>query len=559
MAIRSGRTTYFKRLLEANEDMEEATRGISEFSHTLAVEKLLDCYFSIVLFDLEFKNSYTIDSNEVDPYQLMALHVMLIRKQFDIDNLLRMVNKNTIQANLSVLQRLFTNNRAFGEVVSILNKVTDLRLGSKSPRAGEIVGRGSGTDESSPLPTGLSRFDMSVANGFDAIIGQERAVKRVRSLVGESVTVGQPLSVILYGPPGTGKTSVALAIGREHKLNVYTISVASLGGHYIGEREKNTVGIFNYLENLEEDVLLFVDEADSFLSAAGPDDTQQKRYTRAVTVDLFDRFLKPRKQSDASADDDRNESTRTRARVLLLATNFEKRITEDIRRRSAMILIDLPRSPEDMYRLVDFYRRAYRINMTRRRLERVVRYSLRLELAPSHVSQIMRRLSTQVLLDMLKRGVIVGRYTSFGKRSRPNPMSMLALPAFTVGGTAVKEMPGLRDTVVKLFNVKQEKHKKRERLIPLTGEERAEIPASAVYPCYDGDVERFFRSYPGFDGLMAEINGEDSTRDPDFVTPDDENGGDVSEEGTDEHFGVAYDELRWAGLATSDRVAKTDK
>jgi adenylate kinase family enzyme len=546
---------YIQRLIEANEDMEEARRGIREFSHSLAVEKLLDCYFSIVRFELEFKNAYSIDANEVDPYQLMALHVMLLKKQLDIDNLLMMVNKNTVQSNLSILQRLFTDNRAFGEVVSILNKVTDLSLQNK-------VQQQKGNEPpppppSSPMPNGLSRFDMSVAGGFDTIIGQDRAVEKARKLVEESVTVGQPLSIILYGPPGTGKTSVALALGREYKLNVYTVSVASLGGHFIGEREKNTVEIFNYLENRDEDIILFIDEADSFLTAPAPSDSQQTQYTRAVTMELIDRFLKPVKRKDDG------KTSNSRARLILMATNFENRIAEDIGRRSVKILIDLPRSPEDMYRLVDFYRQTNRINMTKQRLQRIGKYALRLGLAPSHVSQIMRRIAAQVLLDMLKRGVSVGRYMEFGKRSGPNPLASLVLPVYTVGGTAVKSLPSTRDTVVKLFNSTQKKHRRLERVMPFSGENRMEIPASAVYPYYDGDVERFFRPFNNFDRLLAGNDDDDgdSTEDPEYSSPDhnDDNDDDDDEGDRYEQFGVEYDELRWAAIATSEGLKEIYK
>lgn len=512
---------YIQRLVEANEDMEEAERGIREFSHTLAVNKLLDCYFSVVRFDVEFKKHYTVNQNETDPYQLLALHTMLVKKQLDIDNALMTVNRNTIHAHMSVLKRLFTNNRAFNEVVSILNKATDLRLMSKTNGTTNTTA----VNDISALPTGLSRFDMTVAGGFDTIIGQEHAIAKVRRLVVKSITVSQPLSIILYGPPGTGKTSMALAIGREYKLKVYTISVASLGGHFVGEREKNTADIFKFLEGLDEDVLLFIDEADSFLTASKETNvTQQIQYTRVVTTELFERFLR---------NGDGRYQKQPKARILLMATNFEKRIAEEIRHRSVMVFIDLPRTQADMRRLVDFYRNMYRINMTNLRLERIVRYALRLELAPSHLSQVLRRIATQVLLDILKRGIVVRKYVNFPKTSRQNPLKLLVLPVYTVGGTALSDVPGLRDTIVSVFNAKQEKHKISDRKIPLSGETQLKssstIPAAAIYPFYDGEIERFFRSYNGFEKTiemcLAEGDG-DSTNDPDYVVPDEAEGND---------------------------------
>lgn len=501
--LRSDKTTYIQRLLDAREDAEEALRGIREFSHSLAVDKLLDCYFSVVRFDLEFKNAYSIEHNGVSTYQLMALHLMAVKKQFDIDDVLTTVNRKTVQSNVSMLKRLFTNNRAFGEVLSILNRATDLRSISKSPQ------------EAASLPTGLSRFDMSVARGFDAIIGQDRAVVEVRALVGKATTVvEQPLSVLLYGPPGTGKTSIALAVGHEYKLNVYTVSVASLGGHYIGEREKNIVAIFDYLENhRNEDILLFVDEADSFLSVPGVGDSQQKLYTRAVTVGCFERYLRPAEKN--------NEGANTGTRILMLATNFVNSVAKEIRLRCAMIHIDRPDSFEDMYRIVDYYRKANRLNITTLRLERIARYCLALELAPSHVSQLTRRIATQVLLDMLKRGVTVRQKWQFGKHLGRS-LSLLALPYFTVGGTAVTEPPTSRNTVVvKLFTGRRNQTEPSDHVVPLSGgavEEGTELPAGAVYPYYDGDIEQFFRTFDGLDRLSAVMGAGDSTQDPEFVT-----------------------------------------
>jgi len=527
--IRSSKTTYIQRLVDAQEDMENAGRGIREFSNNLAVAKLLDCYFSIIRFDLEFKNQYSLNMNDVEPSHLLALHIMLVKKQFDIDNMLMLINRNTIESHFSVLKRLFTNNRAFGEVVSILNKATDLQLHSKALNEGDP----SAENVRLPLPAGLSRFDMSVASGFDTIIGQDRVVEMVKKLVEKSAAVLEPLSVILYGPPGTGKTSMALAVGREFKMNVYTIAVASLGGQYVGEREKNIVDIFKYLEDREEDLLLFVDEADSFLTASDPGDKQQIQYTRAVTTELFERFLTPRKLRDIGAN---RENEKRKGRVLMMATNFEDRIAEEIRRKSVMLFIDLPRTPSDMFRVFDFYRNKYCINMTNERMQRMVTYALKLNLAPSHVSQVMRRIATQVLLDMLKRGIVFRRYIDFPKRSGQHPLTKLVLPVYTVSGTAMNNKPGLRDVIVLVYNRKQHRHKKRDRVIPLGGGENAVhgIPATAVHPYYDGDVERFFRAFADFDRLLTEIGNEDSTTDPEYVLPDKEIDGYTNETDDDQ-------------------------
>lgn len=522
-------TTYVQRLLEAVEDMDDAIRGVYEFSHSTAVDKLLDCYFSLIKFELEFKTDYERDMNETDPYQVLALHVILVKLQFDIDDLLLTVNKNTVQSHVSVLKRLFTNNRAFGEVVSVLNRVTRLNLISKTPIADE---------ESAPLPppprlpTGLSRFDMTVAAGFDTIVGQDEAVRRIRKSVEQACAVSQPLSLVLYGPPGTGKTSIALAVGREYKLHVYATAVSSLGGHYVGEREKNIVEMFDFLEGRDEDLLLFVDEADSFLTNVGPDDTPQSRYTHAVTVELFDKFLRPNVVAEAAAVEDSVDSGRKKQRLLLLATNFVDDIATEIVYKSMKILIDVPRTADDMRRLVEYYRQSNRVNMTGPRLERVARYALMCELAPSHVSQVMRRMATQVLLDMLKRGVVVRKYKEFAKSAR-RPLGLLALPFFTVGGVAVKRKPELGDTVVRVFDENREDYNTFGRMTPLAATGGGgdglsssanlygvdQLPAGAVYPWYDGDIERFFRSFPKFPPSILLGGADSSVEDPEYVEP----------------------------------------
>lgn len=515
--LRSKTTTYLQRLVEAGDDLEQANVNIRQFVHTISTQKLLDCYFSLLRFDLELKTDYSIRASEGNPYHLLALHVMLVKKQFDIDNLLMMINKNTVRSHLSILQRLFTNNRASSEVVAILNKVTDLNPKSETTDTREE------NSSATPLPAGLSRFDMSVAGGFNTIIGQDAAVQKVKRLVHETMAVSQPLSIVLYGPPGTGKTSMALAVGHEFNLTVYTIAVASLGGFYVGEREKNIVDIFNFLENRDEDLLLFIDEADSFLAIAGPNDSQQVEYTRAVTIGLFEKFLRHTRYS----------GERRRGRIVMMATNFKDRVAGDILRRSSTILIDLPRSPQDMARLAIYYREKFRINMTEKRLNRIVRYSLRLGLAPSHLSQVMRRISTQILLEMLKRGVVVQRCDR--KTSNDSPHKSLVSPVYTISGTTTKTPLDKNDIALVIYNFKHGVHRKRKRVMLFSGDSK--VSANAIYPYYDGDIERFFRTFAEFDAMMNEMEGDDSTRDPDYVEPDDPRIDDVEGTDSDSDFG----------------------
>lgn len=70
-------------------------------------------------------------------------------------------------------------------------------------------------------------------------------------------------SVCLYGMPGTGKTQFAEYVAMQLDKPIIMKRASDLLGKYVGENEKNIAAMF--AEASEEDSILFLDEADSFL------------------------------------------------------------------------------------------------------------------------------------------------------------------------------------------------------------------------------------------------------------------------------------------------------
>ncbi len=75
---------------------------------------------------------------------------------------------------------------------------------------------------------------------------------------------------LFYGPPGTGKSLTAGLIGKECGLNVFSVDASRVVSKYIGETEKNLVGLFERMkienQRQEKKPILFFDEADVLFS-----------------------------------------------------------------------------------------------------------------------------------------------------------------------------------------------------------------------------------------------------------------------------------------------------
>jgi len=92
--------------------------------------------------------------------------------------------------------------------------------------------------------------------------------------------------ICFYGAPGTGKTITADAIANYLGKKIMISSYAQIESKYVGDGAKNLRAIFKAAE--EQDAVLFMDEADSFLSKRieSTDSSSDKHYNR-MSNELF--------------------------------------------------------------------------------------------------------------------------------------------------------------------------------------------------------------------------------------------------------------------------------
>lgn len=79
--------------------------------------------------------------------------------------------------------------------------------------------------------------------------------------------------ILFFGPPGTGKTLSAMALAKSLKKEVLSFDCSKILSAYVGESEKNVRLIFDTYKDMRKkvksDPILFLDEADQFLSSRG--------------------------------------------------------------------------------------------------------------------------------------------------------------------------------------------------------------------------------------------------------------------------------------------------
>lgn len=92
--------------------------------------------------------------------------------------------------------------------------------------------------------------------------------------------------ICFYGAPGTGKTITADAIAKYLGKKIMVSSYAQIESKYVGDGAKNLRAIFKAAE--EQDAVLFMDEADSFLSKRieSTNSSSDKHYNR-MSNELF--------------------------------------------------------------------------------------------------------------------------------------------------------------------------------------------------------------------------------------------------------------------------------
>lgn len=108
----------------------------------------------------------------------------------------------------------------------------------------------------------------------------------------ETIKTDRAIILNFYGPAGTGKSLTAEAIAGELGKKLYSVNYSELESKYVGETPKNIKHVFKRAK--EEDAVLVMDEADSFLSKRLSNITQSADYgvniTRSVMLLELEKF-----------------------------------------------------------------------------------------------------------------------------------------------------------------------------------------------------------------------------------------------------------------------------
>lgn len=108
----------------------------------------------------------------------------------------------------------------------------------------------------------------------------------------ETIKTDRAIILNFYGPAGTGKSLTAEAIAGELGKKLYSVNYSELESKYVGETPKNIKQVFKRAK--EEDAVLVMDEADSFLSKRLSNITQSADYgvniTRSVMLLELEKF-----------------------------------------------------------------------------------------------------------------------------------------------------------------------------------------------------------------------------------------------------------------------------
>ena len=106
-------------------------------------------------------------------------------------------------------------------------------------------------------------------HGLDAVAGMQAAKDELRVVIdafrrGDAGNV--PMAIGLLGPPGTGKSYIGIAIAKE--LGVPIVEIGNLRAEYVGQSERNSEKVINFLESIGAVVVLW-DEIDQTYGQRG--------------------------------------------------------------------------------------------------------------------------------------------------------------------------------------------------------------------------------------------------------------------------------------------------
>jgi SpoVK/Ycf46/Vps4 family AAA+-type ATPase len=106
-------------------------------------------------------------------------------------------------------------------------------------------------------------------HGLDAVAGMQAAKDELRVVIDafrRGDTANVPMAIGLIGPPGTGKSYIGIAIAKE--LGVPIVEIGNLRAEYVGQSERNSEKVINFLESIGAVVVLW-DEIDQTYGQRG--------------------------------------------------------------------------------------------------------------------------------------------------------------------------------------------------------------------------------------------------------------------------------------------------
>lgn len=326
----------------------------------------------------------------------LLIHLLLSRRICDLTGKVVALNvQRRLLTRDSILSKILTNRKISDTSAALMFRLENVTAAFSSRDNNDANTTDANSSQQKPesfpdgLPDSLSFIETCKSAGYSELIGVQDQVREMETRINASLVAKTSTMVLLYGPPGTGKTSLIVAAAREHDMPVATVTASNLGGEFIGEREQNTADLFDYLEKVQTDFFLFIDEADSFLPETYENNTQS-RLTRVLTINRLLRLV------------NRNDGI---TRIVMLASNYDNRIARDVSESSFKLLLPAPATYEQMKDLFTFYRKRANMNMTRKQMDYAVRTALTLGYAPGHVSLLIQRLLTGSIIKLLNNRI----------------------------------------------------------------------------------------------------------------------------------------------------------
>ncbi len=110
-------------------------------------------------------------------------------------------------------------------------------------------------------------FEPKAINSTEPIEKVQKILENAKKWQKQNFNQDSGIRILLYGPSGTGKTAYVETIAKKFNLKLIIVRASDILNSYVGETEQNIKKVFEQAKN--ENAILLIDEADSFLHARG--------------------------------------------------------------------------------------------------------------------------------------------------------------------------------------------------------------------------------------------------------------------------------------------------